>query len=69
MSGQDPICWSQEEKECNISSQFFVSRDTERVGKVMIRGLETLESGSVTEKAIAHPTLSRAWSEIGAEGT
>ena len=22
-------------KECDISSQFFVSRDTERVGKVM----------------------------------
>ena len=55
-------------KVCDISSQFFVSRDTERVGKVMIRGLATLESGGVIEKAIAHPTLPRAWSEAGMEG-
>ena len=40
-----------------ISSPIFVSRDTERVGKVMTRGLATLESGGVIEKAIAHPTL------------
>jgi hypothetical protein len=34
----------------------------------MIRGLATFESGGVIEKAIAHPTLPRAWSEAGAEG-
>ena len=56
MSGQDPICCSQEEKECNISSQFFVSRFTERVGKVMIRGLATRESRGVIVMATAHPT-------------
>jgi hypothetical protein len=65
VSGQDPICCSQ---ECDISIQFFVSRDTKRVGKVTTRGLATLESRGVIEKAIAHPTLTRAWSEAGTEG-
>ena len=55
-------------KECDISSQICVSRDTERVGKVMIRGLRTLESRGVIEKAIAHPTLTKTWSEVGTEG-
>ena len=108
-------------KECDLS-QLFVSRDTERVGKVMIRELATLESEGVLrsgpgaartilllhiisprpskqprmvrtflkvymelgsyflflqeqikdiiiiEKTIAHPTLTRAWSEAGTEG-
>ena len=66
MSWQDPMFVVK--KECDLSSQFFVSRDTERVGKVITRRLATLESGSVTEKAIAHPTLPRAWSEAGTEG-
>ena len=55
-------------KECDISSQICVSRDTERVGKVIIRGLATLESRGVIEKAITHQTLPRAWSEAGTEG-
>ena len=48
MSWQDPMFVVK--KECDLSSQFFVSRDTERVGKVMIRGLATLESGGVFDR-------------------
>jgi hypothetical protein len=34
----------------------------------MIRGLATLESRGVIEKATAHPTLLSAWNEAGTEG-
>ena len=52
-------------KECDISSQFLVSRDTDRV-EVMTRGLAILESRGMIEKATAHPTLPR--NEAGTEG-
>ena len=45
-----------------------VTRDTEKVGNGKIRRLAILELGGATEQAIAHSTLSRAWSEAGTEG-